>query len=97
VLYFGFNIEHFFGTYEAEKFFADKLTGFEHYFLLNKETIKRNNIEYAENFIPFFLNGKKKLKNKNIHRTVSILAYKGFPLPFKIYYILRKIKEKYWC
>jgi len=91
--------KHFFGASEAERFFADIARFyFRLYFLLGKKAIIRNKIEYAENFVPAFLRGLKKTKEitfrQKIHRMTMIWACKGFPLPFRIYYNLQKLKEK---
>jgi hypothetical protein len=63
---------------------------FSRYFLLSKEAIIRYKIEYAENFIPDFLEILKKHKGKYILRGILILACKGFPYPFRILYKLRR-------
>jgi len=90
-------MERFFGTEEAKKF--NLFIGqFQHYFWLSKESLIRYKIEYAESFIPAFLNGVKKSKEtsllKKIRKITYILACKGFRLPFKIVSTLRYVLWK---
>jgi len=90
-------IEKFFGSDEAEVFIADIkriAVAFSCYFLLNKDVITRHEIKYVENFVPVFLSGLSKAKRiRTYFKIILILACKGFTLPYKIYDILREIRD----
>jgi len=86
-------MKRLFNADEAEKAFADETNfgNFGDYFLLSEEARERNKIKYAENFIPAFLRGLKKSKNRKFRKFALILAYKGYPLLFRI---LRETKSR---
>ncbi|MCL1967702.1 MAG: glycosyltransferase [Fibromonadales bacterium] len=89
-------IKQFFCADEAEKAFADEnnFGNFADYFLLNKKKLVRYKIEYAENFVPAFLRGLKRIKIKSFkekfRKIALVLACKDFPLLFRI---LRKARN----
>jgi len=87
-------MKFFFGTNEAERFFADVYGEFENYFILSKKVIVYNKIEYAKNFVPDFLRGLKRSKKKDIHNLFLVWACKGFLLPFRIYFKHLEIRGK---